>query len=110
MRAHYAAGRDWRGLSAGCGRDLMASKTKAAQPEDKEETPEKETSETPDAPLPLFGWSDAAVRKMIEAAKKRGYVTQEQFNSVLPSAEVPSEQIEDILAMLNEVGINTVES
>src|SRR5262249_21352517 len=37
-------------------------------------------------------------------------VTQEQFNSVLPSAEVPSEQIEDILAMLNEVGINTVES
>src|SRR6266536_3022502 len=89
---------------------LMASKTKAAQPEDKEEAPEKEPPETPDAPLLLFGLSDAAVRKMIKAAKKRGYVTHEQINSVLPSEEVTSEQIEDILAMLNEVGITTVES
>src|ERR1700680_1271862 len=89
---------------------LMASKTKATQPEDKEEAPEKEPPETPDAPLLLFDLSDAAVRKMIKAAKKRGYVTHEQINSVLPSEEVTSEQIEDILAMLNEVGINTVES
>jgi RNA polymerase primary sigma factor len=88
----------------------MASKSKATQPEDKEEAPEKETPETPDAPLLLFGLSDAAVRKMIKAAKKRGYVTHEQINSVLPSEEVTSEQIEDILAMLNEVGITTVES
>jgi RNA polymerase primary sigma factor len=87
----------------------MASKTKATQPEDKEEVPEKEPPETPDAPL-LFDLSDAAVRKMIKAAKKRGYVTHEQINSVLPSEEVTSEQIEDILAMLNEVGITTVES
>src|SRR5262249_43331891 len=106
MGAHYAAG---RGLAPAVER-VMASKTKAAQPDDKEETPEKETSEPPDAPLPLFGLSDAAVCKMIEAAKKRGYVTQEQINSVLPSAEATSERIEDILAMLNEVGINTVES
>src|SRR5713226_7692268 len=89
---------------------LMASKTKATRPEDKEEAPEKEPPETPDAPLLLFGLSDAAVRKMIKAAKKRGYVTHEQINSVLPSEEVTSEQIEDILAMLNEVGITTVES
>src|SRR2546426_4959367 len=88
----------------------MASKTKATQRGDKEEAPEKETPETPDAPLPMFGLSDAAVRKMIEAAKKRGYVTQAQINSVLPPGEVTSEQIEDILAMLNEVGITTVES
>ena len=88
----------------------MASKTKATRPEDKEEAPEKEPPETPDAPLLLFGLSDAAVRKMIKAAKKRGYVTHEQINSVLPSEEVTSEQIEDILAMLNEVGITTVES
>jgi hypothetical protein len=47
---------------------------------------------------------------MIKAAKKRGYVTQEQINSVLFLEEVTSEQIEDILAMLNEVGITTVES
>src|SRR5712691_9041238 len=88
---------------------LMASKIKATQPEDKEEVPKKEPPETPDAPL-LFDLSDAAVRKMIKAAKKRGYVTHEQINSVLPSEEVTSEQIEDILAMLNEVGITTVES
>src|SRR2546425_7014791 len=86
---------------------LMASKTKATRPEDKEEAPEKEPPETPDAPLLLFGLSDAAVRKMIKAAKKRGYVTHEQINSVLSSEEVTCEQIEDILAMLNEVGVNT---
>src|SRR2546426_5500082 len=88
----------------------MASKTKATQRGDKEEAPEKETPETPDAPLPMFGLSDAAVRKMIKSAKKRGYVTQAQINLVLPPGEVTSEQIEDILAMLNEVGIVAVES
>src|ERR1700760_1115462 len=73
------------------------------------ETPEKDGPETPDAPLPLLDLSDAAVKKMIKQAKKRGYVTYEQLNSVLPSEEVTSEQIEDILAMLNEMGINVVE-
>src|SRR5437870_2253302 len=87
----------------------MASKTKATQPEDKGEVPETQTS-AQDTPLRLFGLSDAAVRKMITAAKKRGYVSHEQINSVLPSEEVTSEQIEDILAMLNEVGVNIVES
>ena len=46
---------------------------------------------------------------MIKQAKKRGYVTYDQLNAVLPSEEVTSEQIEDILAMLNEMGINVVE-
>ena len=73
------------------------------------EAPEKETSETPDA-APLLDMTDAAVRKMIRLAKKRGYVTYEQLNAVLPSEEVTSEKIEDILAMLNEMGINTIES
>ena len=88
----------------------MATKTKAAQQEKKDEAPEKETPEaTTDAPLPLLDLSDAAVKKMIKLAKKRGYVTYEQINAVLPSEEVTSEQIEDILAMLNDMGINTVE-
>jgi RNA polymerase primary sigma factor len=47
---------------------------------------------------------------MIKLAKKRGFVTYEELNEVLPSEEVTSEQIEDILAMLNEMGINVVES
>src|SRR6202008_3652243 len=88
----------------------MATKTKAAQKEKKDEAPEKETPEaTTDAPLPLLDLSDAAVKKMIKLAKKRGYVTYENLNAVLPSEEVTSEQIEDILSMLNEMGINVVE-
>src|SRR5262245_14425616 len=77
----------------------------------KDETPEKETAEaTPDTPLPLLDLSDAEVKKMIKLAKKRGYVTHEQINAVLPSEEVTSDQIEDVFAMLNEMGINVVES
>ncbi|MBL8586766.1 MAG: RNA polymerase sigma factor RpoD, partial [Bradyrhizobiaceae bacterium] len=75
----------------------------------KDEMSEKETPETPDAPLPLLDLSDAAVRKMIKLAKKRGYVTHDQINAVLPSEEVTSDQIEDVFAMLNEMGINVVE-
>jgi RNA polymerase primary sigma factor len=90
----------------------MASKTKAVQKdkEKKEEAPEKEGSETPDTPLPLLDLSDAAVKKLIRNAKKRGYVTHDQINSVLPSEEVNSEQIEDVLAMFSEMGINVVET
>jgi RNA polymerase primary sigma factor len=74
------------------------------------ETPEKDGPETPDAPLPLLDLSDAAVKKMIKQAKKRGYVTYEQLNAVMPSEEVTSEQIEDVLAMMSEMGINVVET
>ena len=89
----------------------MASKTKAAQKEkEKEEAPEKEAAETPDTPLPLLDLSDAAVKKLIRTAKKRGYVTHDQINSVLPSEEVNSEQIEDVLAMFSEMGVNVVET
>src|SRR6266481_819253 len=89
----------------------MASKTKAAQKEkEKEEAPEKEASETPDTPLPLLDLSDAAVKKLIRSAKKRGYVTHDQINSVLPSEEVNSEQIEDVLAMFSEMSVNVVET
>jgi RNA polymerase primary sigma factor len=69
---------------------------------------EKEAETTQDSPL--LDLSDAAVRKMIKNAKKRGYVTYEQLNAVMPSEEVTSEKIEDVLAMLNEMGINVVEN
>ena len=89
----------------------MASKTKAAQKEkEKDETPEKEVAEAPDTPLPLLDLSDAAVKKLIRTAKKRGYVTHDEINSVLPSEEVNSEQIEDVLAMFSEMGVNVVET
>src|SRR2546423_661143 len=89
----------------------MATKTKAATKEkEKEEAPEKEGAEAPDTPLPLLDLSDAAVKKLIRTAKKRGYVTHDQINSVMPSEEVNSEQIEDILAMFSEMGVNVVET
>ncbi|OXT00504.1 RNA polymerase sigma factor RpoD [Notoacmeibacter marinus] len=58
---------------------------------------------------PLLDLSDAAVKKMIKAAKQRGYVTMDQLNSVLPSEEVTSEQIEDTMSMLSDMGITVVE-
>ncbi len=59
---------------------------------------------------PLLDLTDAAVKRMIKLAKKRGFVTYAELNAVLPSEEVNSEQIEDILSMLNEMGINVVEN
>ncbi|GGA45649.1 RNA polymerase sigma factor RpoD [Pelagibacterium lentulum] len=58
---------------------------------------------------PLLDLSDAAVKKLIKTAKKRGYVTYEEINAVLPSEEVTSEQIEDIMAMFSDMGINVID-
>src|SRR6476469_6321485 len=59
---------------------------------------------------PLLDLTDAAVKRMIKLAKKRGYVTYDELNEVLPSEEFTSEQIEDVLGQLSEMGINVVES
>ncbi|MCP4319222.1 MAG: RNA polymerase sigma factor RpoD [Hyphomicrobiales bacterium] len=79
----------------------MATKVK----ENEEAEAERET--TGDGPL--LDLSDNAVKKMIKAAKKRGYVTMDALNAVLPSEEVTSEQIEDTMSMLSDMGINVVE-
>src|SRR5256886_25720 len=91
----------------------MASKAKTLQVKDKEkddkaaDTPEKDS---PDAPSPLLDLSDAAVKKMIKQAKKRGFVTFDQLNEVLPSDTTSPEQIEDIMSMLSDMGINVSEA
>src|SRR5213596_3070043 len=91
----------------------MASKAKTLQVKDKEkddkaaDTPEKDS---PDAPSPLLDLSDAAVKKMIKQAKKRGFVTFDQLNEVLPSDTTSPEQIEDIMSMLSYMGINVSEA
>ena len=59
---------------------------------------------------PLLDLSDAAVKRMIKLAKKRGYVTYDELNEVLPSDQNSSDQIEDIYAMLSDMGINVVDS
>ncbi|TCR69745.1 RNA polymerase sigma factor RpoD [Bosea sp. BK604] len=59
---------------------------------------------------PLLDLTDQAVRRMIKLAKKRGYVTYDELNEVLPSEEFSSEQIEDVLGQLSEQGINVVDN
>ena len=66
------------------------------------------TSENQDGPL--LDLTDQTVKAMIKTAKKRGYVTHDELNKVLPSEEFSSEQIEDILAQLSEMGITVVDS
>jgi RNA polymerase primary sigma factor len=91
----------------------MASKAKTLQVKDKEkddkaaDAPEKDGA---DAPSPLLDLSDAAVKKMIKQAKKRGFVTFDQLNEVLPSDTTSPEQIEDIMSMLSDMGINVTEA
>ncbi|THD75713.1 RNA polymerase sigma factor RpoD [Thalassobius vesicularis] len=53
--------------------------------------------------------SQAAVKKMIAEARERGYITYDQLNQVLPPDQVSSEQIEDVMSMLSEMGINIIE-
>ena len=54
--------------------------------------------------------SQAAVKRMIADAKERGYITYDQLNSVMPPEQVSSEQIEDVMSMLSEMGINIIEN
>ncbi|MDG1170472.1 MAG: RNA polymerase sigma factor region1.1 domain-containing protein, partial [Sulfitobacter sp.] len=53
--------------------------------------------------------SQAAVKKMISEAREKGYITYDQLNTVLPPDQVSSEQIEDVMSMLSEMGINIIE-
>jgi RNA polymerase primary sigma factor len=85
-------------------------------PQEPEEKPANEEAsqevEVPEAgqDSPLLDLTDAAVKRLIKVAKARGYVTLDELNAVLPSDEVTSDQIEDIYAMLGEMGISVVES
>jgi RNA polymerase primary sigma factor len=80
----------------------MASKAAnaAEAPETREEAAE----------APLLNTVEQAIRKMVARGKERGYVTFDEVNAALPTEQVSPEQIEDTLAMLNEQGINVVES
>ena len=93
----------------------MATKARAAaqvkevaKAEKPAEAPEKEADAAPSGPL--LDLSDAAVKKMIKQAKKRGFVTFDQLNDVLPSESTSPEQIEDVMAMLSDMGINVSEN
>ena len=85
-----------------------SGRSETADSPQEEGVPKEEGSATP-PDSPLLDLADAAVKQMIKGAKKRGYVTHDQLNAVLPSEKVSSDQIEDVYAMLNEMGINVVD-
>ena len=58
---------------------------------------------------PMVDMSQAAVKKMIAEAREKGFITYDQLNQVLPPDQVNSEQIEDVMSMLSEMGINIIE-
>ncbi|MEP0564159.1 MAG: RNA polymerase sigma factor region1.1 domain-containing protein, partial [Paracoccaceae bacterium] len=57
----------------------------------------------------VLDMSQTAVKKMIADAREKGYITYDQLNRVLPPDQVSSEQIEDVMSMLSEMGINIIE-
>jgi RNA polymerase primary sigma factor len=58
---------------------------------------------------PMIDMSQTAVKKMIGDARERGYITYDQLNKVLPPDQVSSDQIEDVMSMLSEMGIQVTE-
>ncbi|WP_297970311.1 RNA polymerase sigma factor RpoD, partial [uncultured Amaricoccus sp.] len=75
----------------------------------KDEEPKK-PDDPNDGSAAMLDMSQAAVKKMISTARARGYITYDELNEVLPPEQVTSEQIEDVMAMLSEMGINVIES
>jgi RNA polymerase primary sigma factor len=74
----------------------------------KNEAAETETQDSGDAPL--LDLNDASIKKLIARAKKRGFITIDELNEALPQDQMNSEQIEDIMSAINEMGINVVEN
>src|SRR5512141_3498978 len=74
----------------------------------KNEAVETETQDSGDAPL--IDLNDASIKKMIARAKKRGFITIDELNEALPQDQMSSEQIEDIMSAINDMGINVVEN
>jgi RNA polymerase primary sigma factor len=70
----------------------------------------KNTAETADTDAPLIDLNEADVKKLLARGKKRGYLTYDELNEALPQDQMSSEQIEDIMSAISDMGINIVES
>ncbi|MGK2909237.1 MAG: RNA polymerase sigma factor RpoD [Sphingobium sp.] len=69
------------------------------------------TPEDPDGgDAPLLDLNEASVKKLLSRAKKRGYITYDELNNALPQDQMSSEQIEDVMSALNDMGVNIVEN
>src|SRR5579864_9093635 len=62
------------------------------------------------AEAPLLDTIAIAIKKMVARGKERGYLTYDELNAALPQDQVSSEQIEDTMTMLSELGVNVIES
>jgi RNA polymerase primary sigma factor len=74
----------------------------------KNEAVETEAQDSGDAPL--IDLNDASIKKLIARAKKRGFITIDELNEALPQDQMASEQIEDVMSAINDMGINVVEN
>ncbi|MCF8501817.1 MAG: RNA polymerase sigma factor RpoD [Rhodospirillum sp.] len=72
-------------------------------------TAEAVTGQEEGGDSPLLDSMNAAVKKLVTRGKDRGYITYDELNAALPPDDVSSEQIEDTMSMLSEMGINVVE-
>ncbi|MFM9853598.1 MAG: RNA polymerase sigma factor RpoD [Sphingomonadaceae bacterium] len=68
------------------------------------------TEGTEGGDAPLIDLNDAAIKKLLARAKKRGYITYDELNAGLPQDQLTSEQIEDVMSAINEMGVNIVEN
>ena len=59
---------------------------------------------------PLIDLNDANVKKLLAKAKRRGYLTYDELNAALPQDQMSSEQIEDVMSTINDMGVQIVES
>ena len=78
----------------------MAKTTNGGDGEDKQEAGD----------APLIDLNEASLKKLVARAKKRGYITYDELNEALPQDQMSSEQIEDVMSALNEMGVNVVEA
>src|SRR6187401_2959041 len=70
-----------------------------------------EDSETQDrGDAPLIDLNEANLKKLISRAKKRGYITVDELNDALPQDQMSTDQIEDVMSALSEMGVNVVEN
>ena len=69
---------------------------------------EDDTNENGDAPL--IDLNDATVKKLLAKAKRRGFLTYDELNAALPQDQMSTDQIEDIMSQISEMGVNIVES
>ena len=87
----------------------MASNLKAPPEQCTAVAPQQQQSHPRDLPHPSLEFSDAGVKELIRSAKKRGHVTLAQVNAVLPSPGTSSVQLNSILSIFGEMGVNVVE-